>query len=135
MNETVTANQTNVATSLYEKLGGAKGIASFVDDVVAAHLENPVIRARFLPYLDDMDKVQVIKRHFCEFLGMGCGGPETYTGRDMVAVHRGMNISEAEYMAALDDILLVLDRHRVDEDTKKEMLYMAYSVKSQIVRV
>lgn len=135
MNQSATLQQTAATSSLYQKLGGAKGIASIVDDVVATHLENPVIRARFLPYLADMDKVQVIKRHFCEFLGMGCGGPEKYTGRDMVATHRGMNISNEEYMAAVDDIMLVLDRHQVDEQTKKEMLYMAYSVKSHIVHV
>lgn len=135
MNEVVVPTQTSVLTSLYERLGGAHGIAALVDDVVDAHLKNPVIRARFLPYLDDMDKVRVIKRHFCEFLGVGSGGPEVYSGRDMVTVHRGMNISDAEYMAALDDIMLVLDRHQVDEEVKKEMLYMAYSVKSQIVNV
>lgn len=134
--EEINAVQPVTATSsLYEKLGGSKGIASIVDGVVEAHLQNPVVRARFLPYLEDPDKVQVIKRHFCEFLGMGCGGPEVYTGRDMVAVHRGMNISNEEYMAVIDDIMLVLDRHQVDEQSKKDMLYMAYSVKSQVVRV
>jgi hemoglobin len=135
MNESAILTQPSIAASLYDKLGGAKGIASLVDDIVAAHLENPVIRARFLPYLDDMDRVQVIKRHFCEFLGMGCGGPEVYSGRDMITTHKGMNISNAEFVAALDDILLVLDRHQVDEQTKKEMLYMAYSLKSQVINV
>lgn len=130
-----TLQQPATAQTLYQQLGGAKGVATFVDDVVAAHLDNPIIRARFLPYLEDMDKVQVIKRHFCDFLGMGCGGPEVYTGKGMTAVHKGMNISNEEYMAALDDILMVLDRYQVDEQTKKEMLYMAYSVKSQIVHV
>lgn len=128
---------TNTATShtIYERLGGAKSIESIVDDVVAAHVENPVIKARFLPYLEDMDKVQVIKRHFCDFLGMGCGGPEVYSGRDMVTVHRGMNISNEEFVAALDDILMVLDRHGIDDDLKKELLFMAYSVKNQVVNV
>lgn len=135
MEEYVPVQPTTTALSLYQKLGGAKGIASIVDGVVEAHLQNPVIRARFLPYLEDPDKVVVIKRHFCEFLGMGCGGPEVYSGRDMVTVHRGMNISNEEYVAALDDILMVLDRHGVDEGVKKDILYMAYSVKNQVVRV
>jgi hemoglobin len=135
MEEYVPVQQPAATQSLYQKLGGAKGIASIVDGVVEAHLQNPVIRARFLPYLEDPEKVMVIKRHFCEFLGVGCGGPEVYSGRDMVAVHRGMNISNEEYMAALDDIMMVLDRHQVDESAKKDMLYMAYSVKSQVVRV
>lgn len=123
------------ASSLYQKLGGAKGIASIVDGMVEAHLQNPIIRARFLPYLEDPDKVQLIKQHACEFMGVGCGGPEVYTGRDMVATHKGMNISTEEFIAAVDDIMMVLDRHQVDEPTKKEMLYMLYSLKSQIVRV
>ena len=126
MDETTTMNEkAAIQQTLYQRLGGAEGIASLVDDVVEAHLKNPVIRARFLPYLEDMEKVKKIKGHFCDFLGMGYGGPEKYTGRDMITAHRGMNISDAEYMAALDDILMVLDRHGVDEQTKKDVLYMS----------
>lgn len=135
MNDSLTATDSIITHSLYQKLGGAAGIAALVDDMVAAHLENPVIRARFLPYLEQPEKVALVKQHFREFLGMGAGGPELYSGRDMQTVHRGMNISEAEYMAALDDILQVLDRHGVDENSKKEMLYMAYSVKKQIIGI
>jgi hemoglobin len=81
MKEYVPVQPSTAAPSLYQKLEGAKGIASIVDGVVEAHLHNPVIRARFLTYLEDPEKVVVIKRHFCEFLGMGCGGPEVYSGR------------------------------------------------------
>ncbi|MBC6492314.1 group 1 truncated hemoglobin [Flavihumibacter stibioxidans] len=121
--------------TLYQRMGGEEGIASFVDSVVEAHVMNPVIRPRFLPYLDSPDKVALIKKHFCEFLGVGCGGPETYSGRDMISVHKGMNISEAEYMAAIDDILSVLEQRQANELTKQEILYMAYSVKNQILHV
>lgn len=135
MEESVTVQQTIATQTLYDKLGGAKGITSIIDGMVEAHLQNPIIRARFLPYLEDPDKVQVIKQHACEFMGMGSGGPVVYTGRDMVTTHKGMNISTEEFVAAVDDIMMVLDRHQVDEPTKKEMLYMLYSLKSQIVRV
>ena len=121
--------------TLYQRLGSAEGIAAIIDDVVAAHVENPIIRARFLPYLETPEKVKVIKKHFCDFLGMGCGGPEQYTGRDMVTTHRGMNINEMEFVAALDDILMVLDKHNIDPETKKEVLAMAYSLKGDILHV
>jgi len=29
--------------SLYQRLGGADGIAELVDDIIAAHLNNPVV--------------------------------------------------------------------------------------------
>lgn len=33
--------------SLYERLGGAKGIQAMVEDALAAHLRNPLISHRF----------------------------------------------------------------------------------------
>lgn len=52
----------------------------------------------------------------------------------MKTAHRGMNISEAEYMAAVDDIMMVLDRHKIDEQTK-DVLAIAFSIKGEIMKV
>lgn len=46
-----------------------------------------------------------------------------------------MNVSEAEYMAAIDDILAVLKKHAIDEQTEKDVLAIAYSLKSEILHV
>lgn len=121
-------------STLYDRLGRADGISRLVDDIVQAHMENPAISARFLPYREQPDKLQTVKRHLCQFLGAGSGGPEVYEGRSMKDSHRGMNISEAEYMAALDDILQVLDAHKIDEQTRKDVLAIAYSLKGEILR-
>jgi hemoglobin len=121
--------------SLYERLGGAAGIANLVDDIVEAHMNNPLIKARFLPYRDKPDQLATAKKHLRDFLGMGGGGPEQYKGRSMPDTHRGMNISAQEYMAALDDILKTLDKHRIDEQTRKDVLAIAYSLKGEIIHV
>lgn len=121
--------------SLLERLGGSSGISTLVEDIVALHMQNPVIQARFRPYLKTPDKLAVTKRHLCAFLEAGSGGAAQYTGRTMQDAHRGMNISEAEYMAALDDILAVLRNHDMDEQTKKDMLAIAYSLKNDIIHV
>ncbi len=47
----------------------------------------------------------------------------------MPSTHRGMNINAEEYMAAVDDILATLDKHRIDEQTRKDVLAIAYSLK------
>lgn len=124
-----------MSKSLYERLGGAAGISVLVDDVVAAHMNNPQIKARFLPYLEDPGHLAEVKKRLREFLGMGGGGPEQYSGRSMPDTHRGMNISAQEYMAAIDDILGALDKHKVDEQTRKDVLAIAYSLKDQIIHV
>lgn len=121
--------------SLYERLGGTPGINTLVNDIVALHMENPVIRARFRPYLDTPEKLAITKKHLCAFLEAGCGGATRYTGRNMVDAHRGMNINEAEYMAATDDILAALRKNRIDEQTQKDILAIAYSLKGEILHV
>jgi hemoglobin len=53
----------------------------------------------------------------------------------MRAAHRGMNISEQEYVAVMDDIMSVLEKHQMDEVTKTDVLAILYSLKGEIVRM
>lgn len=117
--------------SLYERLGRAEGIHRLVDDVMAAHLSNPVVRPRF-EAIADMDKAKRLAR---EFLCAGAGGPEAYTGRDMLSAHRGMNVSEQEFLAVVDDIMGALIKNAIDDPTRNEVLAILYSLKGAIVRV
>ncbi len=123
------------STSLFVRLGGSQGIHALVDDIVALHMENPVIKARFLPYLETPEKLATTKQHLRAFLEAGSGGQAQYTGRDMKNAHRGMNINEAEYMAATDDILAAMRKNKIDEQTQKDVLAIAYSLKGDILRV
>lgn len=118
-------------TSLYDRLGRFDGITRIVHDVIDAHLANPVIAPRFQAS-PDLDHA---KRMAVEFLCAGCGGPEAYTGRDLLAAHKGMNINEQEYMAAMDDILGAMEKNDVDAGTRGEVTAVLYSLKGQVLRV
>ena len=120
-----------MSTSLYDRLGGTAGISAIVDDVVANHLDKPAVQTRFMAVKD----VEHLKKMAREFFGAGSGGPEPYTGRDMLTTHRGMNISEQEYLAVMDDIMAALDRNKIDEASKKDVLAILYSLKGEIIRV
>lgn len=122
------------AKSLFERLGGSDGIERIVAEVANRHLENPVIRARFRPYLEPPTKLVELKLHLARFLELGSGGPQRYTGRDMKSAHRGMNISAAEYMAAVDDIMAALTHVGVDEPTRNDVLAIAWSLKGDIMQ-
>ena len=119
--------------SLFDRLGGRAGIDTLVDDIVGLHMDNPVIRTRFRPYLETPEKLATVKRHLGDFLDSGSGGGAQYAGRSMPDAHRGMNVSEAEYMAAIDDILSALTTRGVDEATRKDVLAIAYSLKGDIL--
>lgn len=124
-----------MSASLYERLGGIDGITKLVDDVIETHMGNPTIKARFLPYRERPEDLARAKGHLCTFFAAGSGGPETYAGRSMPEAHRGMNISEAEYMAALDDILMILEKHEIDPATRSDVLAICYSLKGEIMHV
>ena len=124
---------TEKIATLYERLGQEEGITGIVDDVVEAHMNNPVINARFLPYKDRPEYMAQIKKHTVAFFCAGSGGPQAYEGRDMTTTHRGMNINATEYMAVIDDAMGVLDRRNADEQTKKDVLAIFYSLKDLMI--
>ena len=119
------------ARSLYSRLGGAEGIRRIIDDVVAAHLDNPVVSERFRNAKD----IGRLKTKAWEFFCAGAGGPETYTGMDMISAHKGMAITEEEYEAVTSDILSALAKNRIDEATARDVGAILDSLKGQVIGV
>ncbi|MEO7152538.1 MAG: group 1 truncated hemoglobin [Burkholderiaceae bacterium] len=122
-------NATTTTTSLYDRLGGHDGIARITRTLIANHMANPLVSSRW----SASDMPQVEKRSI-EFICAGAGGPETYTGKDMLATHKGMNISEQEFVVVIDDAMAALTTHEVDAATRNEVLAMLWSLKGDVVR-
>jgi hemoglobin len=116
--------------TLYERLGGEAIIRRIAADIFDNHVRNDVVRARYADSHRD-DVIRVVT----EFICMGTGGPQQYSGKDMLAAHRGMNINEREYMAVVDDIMAALESNGVGEREKQEMLSIAWSLKGEILHV
>lgn len=119
--------------TLFERLGGTKGISNIVEDTVENHMNNPNVSARFLPFKDKPEQLAIIKQHTIDFFSAGSGGSATYSGKDMVTAHTGMNINPAEYMHVIDDIFASLDKNGIDEDSKKDVLSILWSLKEMII--
>lgn len=116
--------------TLYERLGGASGIASIADDIWANHTSNPLIKTRYVN-----SDAENVKRLVREMFGAGTGGPETYTGKDMLSAHTGMNISDQEFNAVVDDVLKALKSNGIGEKENNEVLAILWSMKGEIVGV
>lgn len=119
--------------TLFDRLGGRAGISMLVDDTVDAHMKNPAINARFLPFLEEPERLAKIKQHTIDFFSAGSGGPAEYSGRDMLTTHTGMNISPTEYMHVIDDIFIALDKQSINDNTKKDVLAILWSLKDMII--
>ena len=120
-------------TTLYERLGGSEGISRIVDDAIEEHMNNPAVNARFLPLKEEPERLKVIKQHTIEFFSSGSGGPPEYSGQDMETAHKGMNISHDEYMHVIDDVLAALDKNDINDEGKKDVLYILWSLKGMIL--
>ena len=130
----VPAQQPGAQKSLYDRLGGLKGITLVVDDfinrlVVNKQLnKNPAINAGRksspAPYL----KFQVSQ--------MVCGvtgGPCKYTGKAMKESHAHLNISEKEWGVMAGEFKKSLDKFKVPAAEQKELFDIVGTTKADIV--
>lgn len=120
-----------ITASLYERLGRREGITRITADLIKNHFANPLLKTRF----ENIKDLTRFERRAVEFFCAGSGGPETYSGQDMVNTHRGMNISEQEFIAATDDVMTALEKNGVDAPTRNDVLAIFWSLKGEVIRV
>lgn len=114
---------------LYEQLGEQAGIDTLVDRIVDLHLANQVVATRFAH--SDIDRGRAMAK---EFFAMGSGGPVQYTGKSMPEAHAGMNISEQEFLAVVDDMMQAMTELGYDDAARAQVLAIAFSLKDGIIR-
>ena len=114
--------------SLYERLGGQGALVAVVDDFVG----NVAADNRINKFFAKTD-IPRLKRLLVEQICAGTGGPCTYTGRDMKTAHTGMGINDAQFNALVEDLVKTLDKFKVPEKEKGELLGILGPMKPSIV--
>ena len=114
--------------TLYQRLGGTPGIAAVVDDFVDNVRADPVINKRFQGV--DIDHTKAM---LTELICKDSGGPCAYTGRSMKETHRGMDISDAEFNAMAGDMAKTLDKFKLPQRERTEVLNLLNSMRGDIV--
>jgi hemoglobin len=94
------ANMTQPATSLYQRIGGYDVIAAVIDDLLAILHDDPGF-ARFFGGRS-ADSVIRIRHLLVDQMCALRGGPCHYIGREMKTSHRGLGISNAEFLALFE---------------------------------
>ena len=117
--------------SLYRRLGGREGIALVVGDFVTNMVGDARVNERFKA-LKGPD-VEKLKSNLADQICDATGGPCSYLGRDMKTTHKGMNISEAEWNATVENLTKALDKHNVGAKEKQELIGALAPMKGDIV--
>src|SRR5262245_16816574 len=114
--------------SLYERLGGQPAITAVVDDFVGRVAADNRINSFFATA-----DIPRLKTHLVNQICEASGGPCKYTGRDMKTVHRGMGVTKAHFDALVGDLVATLDKFKVPDKEKNELLSVLGPMQKDIV--
>jgi hemoglobin len=122
-------------SSLYDRLGGAFGIAAVVDQFSDAIVQNPLVgQASANPALHDwhtnnLGRLPGLKFMRTLWVCAVAGGPFTYTATNpgstllgLEAAHRDLRISPAEFDEVAAELARTLDRFKVPTADKDAVL-------------
>ena len=114
--------------TLFNRVGGRDGLHVVVTDIVRRHLINEPIKH----LLDGVDNDLLIER-VTDFLVLGTGGQGEYHGRDMVAAHAHLHLTNADFLAAGSDLGASMDAAGWGENEKQELLCAFVGLRPQVV--
>lgn len=119
--------------TLYERLGGSAGLMTVVDAFVAHAMADTRINKYFQRIAGEIPATQGFKRKLAEQLCQGAGGPCTYSGLDMKSAHQGMNLTDADFDAFIENLVKALDGAGVAQRNKDELLSVLAPMRADIV--
>jgi hemoglobin len=124
----VTAPAGAQTKSLYDRLGGKPAITAVVAEFVARVAADARIN-HFFAHTD----IDHLKKELVDQICAGSGGPCKYTGRSMKDAHEGMGVAGADFNALVEDLVGALDKFKVPEKEKSDLLAVLGPMKSDIV--
>ena len=117
--------------SLYKRLGGYDAIAAVTDDFIGRMATDKALSRFFVGH--SKESLGRIRQLVVDQLCAATGGPCIYIGRDMKSSHQGMGITEGDWNSAVGHLVATLDKFKVPEREKKEVLGALSGLKNDIV--
>lgn len=120
--KTSTSSKTAKQKTLFDKLGGKKGITAIVDDFVANVGKDERVSSFFAATMADPQRMAHFKSSLVDQFCQASGGPCKYAGKDMKTAHEGMGIKTEHFNAVVEDLTAALDKHKVGADEKSQLI-------------
>ena len=117
--------------TLYKRLGGYDAIAAVTDEFLGRLISDPQFKRFFAGHSTDSTKR--IRQLIVDQLCVATGGPCVYIGRDTKTTHAGLGITESDWQVTVKHLAGSLDKFKVPEKEKGELLSIASSLKADIV--
>ena len=119
--------------TLYQRLGGKKAITAVVDEFVGRVAADNRINGFFKNTASDPKRLAHFKINLVDQICQASGGPCEYKGKDMKTAHAGMGVTDADFNALVEDLTGALDKLKVGDREKNELLGALGPMKKDIV--
>jgi transcriptional regulator with GAF, ATPase, and Fis domain/truncated hemoglobin YjbI len=119
-------------TSLYVRLGGSRGIATFTRELFGRAVSHPQL-ARFWKGRSTYGVLRE-ERLLTAYLSSVVGGPVRYVGRDMRLAHRDLGITASDWDIFRAILGETLDALRVPSTERREVVDFAESLRADIAQ-
>ena len=103
--------------AMFQGLGGKPGIHKIVSTLVPMLLADPRIKDSFID-IDMKNLALRLEEQFCVL----SGGPCIYKGKDMVEIHDGLNITNAQFNALAEDLQVAMERNAVPARVQNQLM-------------
>ena len=120
--------QRQEAQSLYSRLGERTGIQSFATNLYASHQANKSI-GHFFKHVPEKPFI----KNVTDFVSVNSGGGGEYTQRDMTTVHKDLQITLEDFLAAGNDVQSVLTDLGHGENEIQEVICFLVSLAPTVV--
>ncbi|MBI1749092.1 MAG: group 1 truncated hemoglobin [Acidobacteria bacterium] len=117
--------------SLYRRLGGYDALAAVTDDFIGRLATDKQVGHFFGGH--SKDSLGRIRQLIVDQLCAATGGPCIYIGRSMKVAHEGLNITESDWEVSVNHLVATLDKFKVPQKEKDEVLAAISSMKADIV--
>lgn len=125
------ANGSQEKKSLYARVGGYDALALVVDDFIVRLATDKRFERFFAGFSNDSK--QRLRQHILDQFCKAAGGPCVYLGRDMKTTHGGLGITEADWEAAAKHLVAAIDKYKVPQAEKDELMAFVATQKNDIV--
>ncbi|MEP6714187.1 MAG: group 1 truncated hemoglobin [Terriglobia bacterium] len=120
--------------SLYDRLGGKPAVQAVAGGLVDSILLDNRVNGWFAHAASSPANATAYKEKLAEFICQNTGGPCKYPGQDMVTAHKGRGVTSEAFDAVVQDLVAVLEKFKVPEREKNELLGILGPLKTSIVQ-
>lgn len=116
--------------TLFEQLNGKRGIENIVNHLIKGIAKDKQV----FPYFAKAS-VSHFREGFITHLCAIAGGPCIYRGDNMIDIHTGMKINEADFNRVVELLINAMEASEVGYSTQNQVLALLAPLRQQIIKI